>query len=66
VLLVGGEQSSPFFRRTLDALAAVLPRARLATIPRAGHMLHAEAPTKFADLLIGFAAELYSSRSRST
>jgi hypothetical protein len=33
-------------------------RARLATILRAGHMLHAEAPAKLADLLIGFAVKL--------
>lgn len=57
-LLVGGETSAPYFRRTLDALAATLPHARLATLPRAGHMLHAEAPYKFADLLISFADEL--------
>ncbi|HEY0189642.1 MAG TPA: alpha/beta hydrolase [Kofleriaceae bacterium] len=54
-LLLGGEQSAPYFRRTLDALAATLPHAQRATLPRAGHMLHAEAPYKFADILISFA-----------
>ncbi len=57
VLLVGGERSAPYFRPTLDALAAALPDARRATVPGAGHMLHAEAPRKFADLLIQFATE---------
>jgi len=56
-LLLGGERSAPLFRPTLEALAAVLPDAELVTIPNAGHMLHAEAPRKFADLLIRFAAE---------
>jgi len=57
-LLLGGERSAPLFRPTLEALAAVLPEAELVTIPNAGHMLHAEAPRKFADLLIRFAAEV--------
>jgi pimeloyl-ACP methyl ester carboxylesterase len=57
-LLVGGERSAPLFMPTLDALAAVLPDAALVTIPNVGHMLHAEAPRKFAELLIGFAAEV--------
>ena len=58
VLLLGGARSAPFFRATLDALAAALPRARLETVPAAGHMLHAEAPRRFAELLIGFADEV--------
>jgi len=57
-VLVGGERSAPLFRPTLDALAAALPHAELVTIPNAGHMLHAEAPRKFAELLIRFAADL--------
>jgi pimeloyl-ACP methyl ester carboxylesterase len=58
ILLVGGEQSAPYFRTTLDALAAALPRARRATVPRAGHMLHAEAASKFGQLVIEFAEEI--------
>jgi len=57
-LLLGGERSAPLFRPTLEALAAVLPDAELVMIPNAGHMLHAEAPRKFAELLIRFAAEV--------
>lgn len=56
-LLLGGARSAPLFGRTLEALAAALPDAESVTIPNAGHMLHAEAPRKFAELLIGFAAE---------
>jgi len=57
-LLLGGGRSAPLFRPTLEALAAVLPDAELVMIPNAGHMLHAEAPRKFAELLIRFAAEV--------
>ena len=55
VLLLGGERSAPYFRPTLEALKAALPRARIETVPRAGHMLHAEASRRFAQLLIEFA-----------
>ena len=57
-LLVGGDRSPPYFRATLDALAAALPHARVVTVARAGHMLHAEAHRRFAELLVAFADEL--------
>ncbi len=57
VLLLGGERSAPYFRLTLDALHAVLPRARVEIIPAAGHMLHAEAHRRFAELVLRFALE---------
>ncbi|HUJ58132.1 MAG TPA: alpha/beta hydrolase [Kofleriaceae bacterium] len=57
-LLVGGARSAAYFRPTLDALAAALPRARLEIVPDAGHMLHAEAPRRFGELVIGFCDEL--------
>jgi pimeloyl-ACP methyl ester carboxylesterase len=57
VLLVGGERSASYFRPTLEALAAALPNATLATVAGAGHMLHAEASRRFAELLIQFATE---------
>jgi pimeloyl-ACP methyl ester carboxylesterase len=56
--LLAGERSASYFRPTLEALLRALPRARLETIAGAGHMLHAEAPRRFADLLIAFSAEL--------
>jgi pimeloyl-ACP methyl ester carboxylesterase len=37
VLLASGARSARYFRRTCEALAAALPRARAITIPGAGH-----------------------------
>ncbi|HET9619964.1 MAG TPA: alpha/beta hydrolase [Kofleriaceae bacterium] len=58
VLLLGGEHSAPYFALTLDALAAALPRARRVTVPHAGHMLHAEAPNRFTQLITSFATDI--------
>jgi len=58
VLLLGGDRSAPYFRATLDALAAALPHARIETVKGAGHMLHADARSTFADLLVAFADQL--------
>ena len=58
VQLVGGDRSAGYFRPTLDALLATLPRARLAIVAGAGHMLHAEAPRKFAEVLVAFAESI--------
>ncbi|MDB4953903.1 MAG: alpha/beta hydrolase [Myxococcales bacterium] len=58
VLLVGGDRSAPYFRVTLDALQAVLPIARRETVIGAGHMLQAEAPRAFHELLARFTDEI--------
>ena len=58
VLLLGGERSAAYFRPTLEALQRALPRARLEVVPAAGHMLHAEASRKFAELLFAFADQI--------
>jgi pimeloyl-ACP methyl ester carboxylesterase len=58
VLLVGGGRSPPLFRPTLEALQRALPHARLEFIRSAGHMLHVEARTTFAELLVEFEAGL--------
>jgi pimeloyl-ACP methyl ester carboxylesterase len=57
VQLVGGERSAAYFRPTLDALLAALPDARLEILPGAGHMMHAEAHKKFADVVTAFARD---------
>jgi len=54
VLLLGGDRSAAYFRPTLDALAAALPRARLAILAGAGHMMQADAHRSFAEQLLGF------------
>jgi pimeloyl-ACP methyl ester carboxylesterase len=59
VLLLGGDRSAPFFRPTLEALQRALGAARLAIVPGAGHMLHAEAHRRFAELVIGFVDALH-------
>jgi pimeloyl-ACP methyl ester carboxylesterase len=58
VLLLGGERSAPYFRPTLEALRAHLPHARLEILAGAGHMLHAEASRRFAELLTTFADQI--------
>ena len=58
VLLLGGERSAPYFRPTLEALRGALPRARLEIVAGAGHMLHAEASRRFAELVTAFADEI--------
>ena len=64
VLLLGGARSNAYFRPTLEALRAHLPAARLEIVAGGGHMLHAEAHRRFAELLDAFAAELGLSPAR--
>ena len=66
VLLLGGERSASYFRATLDALLAALPRARLEVVPAAGHMLHAEAPRRFGELVAAFATEAIAAAQSSS
>jgi len=56
IRLLGGDRSAAYFRPTLEALAAALPRATLAIVAGAGHMLHADAPRAFADHVDALAA----------
>lgn len=58
VLLLGGDHSAPYFLPTLETLRDSLPHARLEMIAGAGHMLHAEASRRFAELLTAFADEI--------
>lgn len=55
-VLLGGERSAAYFRPTLEALAATLPRARFEEVKGAGHMLHAEAFRSFSTQLLTLAA----------
>ena len=58
VLLLGGARSASYFGATLEALARALPHARREIVQAAGHMLHVEARTTFADLLVAFADQI--------
>lgn len=51
VHLVGGGRSAPFYADTLDALALAIPGARRHVLAEAGHMMHAGAHRRFADVL---------------
>jgi pimeloyl-ACP methyl ester carboxylesterase len=53
-LVVGGEEDVLTLPRTLRALAAAVPGARLALIPEAGHASAWERPGPFADALVDF------------
>jgi pimeloyl-ACP methyl ester carboxylesterase len=55
ILLLGGDRSAAYFADTLAALAAALPNASREVVAGGGHMLHAEAPRRFHQLLIEFA-----------
>lgn len=55
VLLLGGDRSAAYFRPTLEALHRSLGNATLEVVQGAGHMLHAEANRRFAELVIAFA-----------
>lgn len=56
IRLLGGDRSAPYFRPTLEALAAALGAATLTVVPGAGHMLHADAPRAFAEAIDQLAA----------
>jgi pimeloyl-ACP methyl ester carboxylesterase len=42
------------FCRIGRAMAAAMPRARLAVVPGAGHAVHLERPGEFVRLVLGF------------
>lgn len=54
MLLLAGDRSPPFLATCLDALAAVLPRARRAVIPRAGHSMHIDNHRAFRAAVLAF------------
>ncbi|HEU5057613.1 MAG TPA: alpha/beta hydrolase [Kofleriaceae bacterium] len=58
VLLLAGDRSPPFLATCLDALAAILPGARRAVIPGAGHAMHIDNHRAFRAAVLAFAAAL--------
>jgi len=58
VLLVAGDRSPPFLATCLDALAALLPAAQRAVIPRAGHSMHIDNHRAFRNAVLAFADNL--------
>lgn len=58
ILLLAGDRSPPFLATCLDALAAVLPRARRAVIPQAGHAMHIDNHRAFRRAVLDFAGSL--------
>ncbi|MBT8492377.1 MAG: alpha/beta hydrolase [Deltaproteobacteria bacterium] len=54
-LLLGGANSPPMYRRTLEVLSDALPDARLEIIASAGHMMHADAARRFNLLVTDWA-----------
>jgi pimeloyl-ACP methyl ester carboxylesterase len=53
-LLVYGAETQPGYRRTIFALADLLPHAQIAEVPRAGHGAPVDNPDAFNELLLGF------------
>ena len=53
VLLVAGALDEPYIALA-RAMEAMLPRARVAILPDAGHAVHLEQPAAFASLVAGF------------
>jgi pimeloyl-ACP methyl ester carboxylesterase len=53
VLLTGGSESPPVFRRVLDRLEKLIPRARRETIEGAGHVPHMTTPDRYVQVIAG-------------
>jgi pimeloyl-ACP methyl ester carboxylesterase len=54
VLVVVGDTDDPAILEVSERIAAQAPRARLAVLPGAGHMLSLEQPEAFTNLLTSF------------
>ncbi len=57
VLFLGGENSRYIQPKHRAAILALFPRAQFATVPRAGHWLHAENPKDFLSAVQAFLAQ---------
>ena len=58
VLVVAGEQDALIPREEAETMVEALPRARLVTIPTAGHLVPLERPDEFNRALLSFLDEL--------
>lgn len=65
VLVVVGDGDQPSVRSTAERIAAEAPRARLVVWPGVAHMLTLERPDAFAELVVGFLAEVEAAPRRS-
>jgi len=61
ILLLSGDRSPPFLATCVEALAAVLPRAERAVIPRAGHSMHIDNHRGFRAAVSSFVDRLLPS-----
>jgi pimeloyl-ACP methyl ester carboxylesterase len=55
-LLIGGAHSPAVFRRVLDRLEELVPRAERITIPAASHIMHEDNPDAFNAAVLSFLA----------
>jgi pimeloyl-ACP methyl ester carboxylesterase len=53
-LVIVGERDLPDFHGMARLLATQIPRAKLVTIPGAGHMSNMDAPAQFIETLLAF------------
>ncbi|MGV3631878.1 MAG: alpha/beta fold hydrolase [Bacteroidota bacterium] len=53
-LFIRGEESNYIMDEDWADIEAIFPDATLASVPNAGHWVHAEAPKEFLDLVLGF------------
>ncbi len=56
ILLLTGENSIPYLRRTALELSKILPNVEFRTISRAGHSMHTQNPKEYNDTVLGFLA----------
>ena len=56
-MFIRGQKSRYILEEDLPMIAGLFPQYRLETIPGAGHWVHADAPTAFAEAIRGFLAE---------
>ena len=53
-LLLTGENSIPYLKRTALELSKILPNVEFRTISRAGHSMHTQNPKEYNDKVLGF------------